>query len=93
MPKFLIEQYELHAQKKLVEADSRGEAIARLLDGDYESVSNGLEFIMIADDFGLPAAINQSLVTELKNVNPPIYVQTCDEQSIIPSIRSIEEIK
>lgn len=55
MPTFEIEQYELHVQKCRVEATSEADAIAKLFRGEAEAVNNTLEFLEVADDFGLPA--------------------------------------
>ena len=54
MPTFEIEQYELHTQTYRVEASTEAEAIKRLFDGDGEAVDNGLDYIEVAEDFGLP---------------------------------------
>jgi hypothetical protein len=85
MPMFEIEQYELHAMTFRVEAQDEAHAIARLLDGEAEAVDDGLDFIEVADDFGLPADEHQQLAAELRDLGVPV-----DE--IISSIRSIEEV-
>ena len=88
MPLFEIEQYELHTQKFHVEAATRAEAIQRLFGGEATPVDNGLEFIEVADDYGLPTDENRDMVRELKHLG----VSFRGSDDVIPSIRSIEEV-
>lgn len=83
MPTFEIEQYELHAMKYRVEASSEADAVVKLLDGLAMPLDNGLEYIEVADDFGLPADDYRDLADALREQGVPV-----DE--VIPSIRSIE---
>jgi hypothetical protein len=85
MATFEIEQYELHVQKYRVEADSEAEAIAKLLDGEAEAVDNSLEYIEVAEDFGLPAEEHRDLANALRDRGVSIG-------EVIPSIRSIGEV-
>jgi hypothetical protein len=85
MSTFEIEQYELHIQKYRVKAASEAEAIAKLLDGEAEAMDNGLEYIEVAEDFGLPADEHRDLANELRDRGIPIG-------EVIPSIRSIGEV-
>ena len=55
MPKYEIEQYELHVMRYRVEADSEAQAIVKLFQGEAEPVEQSQEYIEIADDYGLPA--------------------------------------
>lgn len=82
MPKFEIEQYELHVQKYLVAANSEAEAIAKLFRGDAEPIDGSLEFVEVADDFGMPSDEHADLADELRDLGISV-----DE--VIPSIRSI----
>ena len=86
MPVYEIEQYELHTQKFRVEAADEAEAIAKLLDGEADAVDNGLEYIEVAEDMGLPVDEFRELAKKLEKLGVPVGDQ------VIPSIRSIEEI-
>lgn len=86
MPVFEIEQYELHTQKFRVEAKDEAEAIAKLLDGEAEAVDNGLEYIEVAEDVGLPIDEFGELAKKLEKLGIPVG------ERVIPSIRAIEEI-
>jgi type III secretion system FlhB-like substrate exporter len=85
MPTYEIEQYELHAMKYRVEADSEAEAIAKLLNGEADPMDNSLEYIEVADDYGLPVDENRDLVDQLRKLGIAVG------DDIIPSVRSIEE--
>lgn len=82
MPTYEIEQYELHVMKYRVEASGEAEAIAKLLDGEAEPVDGSLEYIEIAEDFGLPADEHRDLAETLRDRGVPV-------DAVIPSIRSI----
>lgn len=86
MPMFQIEQYELHAMTFRVEAQDEAHAIVRLLDGEAEAVDDGLDFIEVAEDFGLPADEHRELAEKLTALGVPVG------EHVIPSIRSIEEV-
>ena len=85
MPLFQIEQYEIHITKYRVEAKDEVEAIAKLLDGQADPVDNSLEFVEVADDFGLPVDENRALAEKLRKRGITVG------DDIIPSIRKIEE--
>jgi hypothetical protein len=87
MPKFRIEQYELHVLKYEIEAATEAEAIVKLLDGEAEPVDGSLEFVEVAEDFGLPVDENRQLAEELSALGVPVG------DHIIPSIRNIEEVE
>ncbi len=87
MPIFEIEQYEVHAMKYRVQADSEAEAIAKLLDGKAEAVEGSLEYIEICEDLGLPTDEYQEVTDELRALDVSV------DEAIIPSIRSIMEIE
>jgi len=82
MPKYLIEQYELHSQSYRVEAESEAQAIQKVLEGAAEPMDNGLEYIEVVDDLGLPADSYPALAKALRELG----VETGD---VIPSIRDI----
>jgi len=81
-----IEQYELHTMKYRVEAATEAEAIAKLFDGEGEPVCNGLEYIEVAEDFGLPADEHADLAEALQKLGISVG------DTVIPSIRSIEKV-
>jgi hypothetical protein len=85
MPKWEIEQYELHVQTYGVEAATEAEAIKRFFDGEAEPIDGSLVFIEVADDFGLPVDEFRDLADELRSLG----VQVDDD--VIPSVRSIQQ--
>ena len=87
MPEYEIEQYELHVMKYRVQAESEAEAIVRLLDGEAEAVDNGLEYIEVAEDFGLPVDEHRQLASQLTACGVPVG------EHVIPSIRSVEQVE
>ncbi len=86
MPTFEIEQYELHAMKYRVEAESEAEAVVRLLDGEAEPVEQSQEYIEVAEDYGMPADDFPILAKVLKRRGMSVG------KDIIPSIRSIQAV-
>ena len=86
MPKFEIEQYEIHTQRYRVEADSEAEAVKRLFDGKASAVDGGLEYIEVAEDVGLPVEEYRELADELRRLGESVG------EDVIPSIRVIERI-
>jgi hypothetical protein len=87
MPLFEIEQYEIHAMKYRVEAGSPAEAIARLFDGAAEPVCASQDYIEVADERGLPVPEHPELAEQLRALGVPVG------ENVIPSVRSIEEIR
>jgi hypothetical protein len=85
MPTYEIEQYELHVQKYRVEATTEAEAIAKLLDGEAEAVDNSLEYVEVAEDYGLPADDDRDLAEALRDRGISIG-------EVIHSIRGIVEV-
>jgi hypothetical protein len=83
MPTYEIEQYELHVQRYRIAATDEAEAITKLFDGEAVPVDNGLDFIEVADDYGLSADNYRDLAAALREQGVPVDV-------VIPSIRSIE---
>ena len=86
MPTFQIEQYELHVIRYKVKARNEAEAIAKVLNDEAEPVDGSLEFVEVAEDFGMPADEDQQLVRQLRKLG----VQVDD---VIPSIRSVERVR
>jgi len=84
MPVYQIEQYELHTQTYRVEATTEAEAIVKLLDGEADPVDNTLEYVEIAEDFGMPVDEHKALAAELSKLGVPVG------ECVIPSIRHIE---
>jgi hypothetical protein len=87
MPKYEIEQYELHAMTYEVEADTEAQALAKLFGGEAEPLDDGSEFIEVADDRGRPAEEYADLAEQLRTLG--ISVQ----EAVIPSIRSIVRVE
>ena len=84
MATFEIEQYEIHAQKYRVEADSEAEAIKKLFDGEADPVDDSLDFIEVAEDLGLPAEEHRELADDLRKLDVTVG------EHVIASIRSVE---
>ena len=82
-----IEQYELYTMKYRVEAATEAEAIAKLFQGEGEPVCRGLEYIEVAEDFGLPADEHRELADQLRAMGVAVG------EAVIPSIRSIVLVK
>lgn len=87
MPVYEIEQYELHTQTYRVKAASEAEAIVKVLDGEADPVDNTLEYVEVAEDFGMPVDDNRGLAESLRLLGVPV------DECVIPSIRSIEEVE
>lgn len=85
MPVYEIEQYEIHAQKFRVRAKSEAHAIKRLLEGAADAVDDGLDYIEVCEDMGLPVDEYRDLADKLRALG--VTVGDC----VISSIRSIEE--
>ena len=83
MPTYEIEQYELHAVTYRVKAKNEAEAIKKVFEGLAIPVDESLEYIEIADDYGLPADEYRELADQLRALGVSV-----DE--VIPSIRSVE---
>lgn len=88
MPTYDIEQYELHVQRYRIEADDEADAIGKLFLGEGDLVDNSLEFVEIADDYGMPVEENRALADRLRDRG---IVKGID--AIIPSIRSIRRVE
>lgn len=87
MPRYEIEQYELHTMRYSVEAVSEAEAIKKLLTGEAEPIDDTLELIEVADEYGMPVADHKKLAANLRALGVEIG------SKVIPSIRCIEEVE
>jgi len=87
MPFFRIEQYEIHAQTYQVEADCEAQAIEKLFAGEADAIDDGLEYIEVAEDLGLPVDEFRELANELLALDVSIG------DDVISSIRSIEQVE
>jgi hypothetical protein len=87
MPTYDIEQYELHVQKYRVEdAADEADAIAKLFQGEADAIDDSLDYIEVADEYGLPVDQNRELADQLLELG----IAT---DAIIPSIRAIEKVE
>jgi hypothetical protein len=66
MPKFEVEQYELHVIKYRIEAENEAQAVKKVFDGVALPVDNSLEYIEVADDYGLPVDEHRELADQLR---------------------------
>lgn len=85
MPSFIVERYEVHTQKVMVEAKNRADAILKVLGGEGTDVDNGLEYIESDDSRGM----STERLTE-KEAKRLASVTNLDG-GFIPTIRSVEE--
>jgi hypothetical protein len=85
MATFEIEQYEVHTQTYHVEAVNEAEAIKNFFAGDGDAIDNGLDYIEVADNLGLPAEQHPQLADAVRAANRTVT-------DVIPSIRRIEEV-
>ncbi len=83
MPKYKVEQYELHFATYEVDAESEADAIAVVFGGGGTITDNG--YIEVADDFGMPADEHGDLADSLRD-------RGIKADEVIPSIRSIEKV-
>ena len=88
MPTYEIEQYELHVLRYRVEADSEAHAIAKLFLGEGDPIDNSLEFVNIADEYGMSVNENRDLADQLFDRG---VVKS--GENVIPSIRSIKQVE
>lgn len=87
MPKFRIEQYEIHTMAYEVEAATEADGVCKVLNGMAIPVDDSQEYIEVADDYGLPADKHRELADELRSLGVSVG------EVVIPSIRSIERIE
>ena len=86
--RYVIEQYEIHTHKVVVEADSEAEAVANYLLGKVYAtpVDNSTEFIEIDNDRGICMDEDELLCMEVQQLGVRL-----DRNEFIPSIRSVTE--
>jgi len=85
MSLYEITQYEIHARTYRVEADSEAKAIIKLFNGEADPVNNGLEYIEVCEDLGLPTEEYVELSAELRSLGENV-------DDVIPSIGNIEQV-
>ena len=85
MAKFIIEQYELHAQKYEVEAENKVDAIKALFEGQANIVDSSLDYVQVAHDYFQP---NLFSYEELNAIDKFSTI----EDDCVTSIRSIEKV-
>lgn len=86
MPRFRVEQYEIHVLAYEVESATGAEAINRVLGGLALPMDNSLEYVEIAEDYGLPTDEHRELADDLRSLGVPVGL-------VIPSVRSVERIE
>jgi len=84
MPKFIVQQYELHKQDYEVEAADRAEAVIAVMNGEGTMVDDTQEFIESAERYGQPI-FNENERAKLK------AAVLLDNDGSVPSVRSVEE--
>ena len=87
MPRYRIQQYELHTQEFDVEAQSEAKAVLKLYQGAATPVDGGLELIEVCDDYGLSVDEHPELAAKLAALGVRVG------SAVIPSIHSIEQVE
>ena len=77
---YLVETYELHSCKIMVQADSPTEAVKKIRDGEGDAIENGMDYIETADSYGM----SEDQMVEA-GIDP--YLETC---GFLQGIRSVE---
>jgi hypothetical protein len=85
MPRYEIEQYEIHTVKFEVDAKNEAEAIAKVFGGQASPIDNSDELIEVCEDLGMPVDLHRSLTKRLRKIGVAIG------DDVIPSIRSVEK--
>lgn len=83
---FKIEQLTVHMQTFCVEADSEGEAIVKLFDGDGALVIGSDGVADICDERGLFVGDHPNLAEDLRQAG------IMSNETVIPSISAIERV-
>lgn len=88
MPKFVIEQYELHLSVHEIEADSPAAAIKQWLENPAlgDNGDDVSRFLEVAEQHGLSTADNQELAEQLRHLGVPV-------QDIVPGIRQVYRLR
>ena len=85
--RYVIEQYELHSRKVVVEAESESSAVAKLLLGKVVvDTEAGTEAIEVCDAYGIGMDEDEQLCMEVESLGVRL-----DRDGFIPSIRSVTE--
>ena len=85
MPDYDIAQYVLYTLKYRVNAGSAAEAIWRVLDEQVDHIEDTLEYMEVAESYGLPAEDYPELCRELATFDIPV-------NDVLPSICRIQEV-
>ncbi len=86
MPRYRIEQYELHTMAYKVEASEEAEAIAKVFGGESEPVDGSLEYIEVPEAYGMPTEeFAPAVIERLHELGYPC-------KDFVTGIRSIEEV-
>lgn len=90
MPRYHVEQYEIHVSYYTVEAESKAEAIRKVFDGDASSTQTSDEYIQVFDDWGMDVR-DPAFVKELEKTLEFDLPARPDGTRWVPSIRAVEE--
>jgi hypothetical protein len=66
--------------------EDEAEAIARLLNGEAEPIDDGLEYVEVCENLGLPTDEYPDLAEKLTEMGIPV------NDAVIPSIRQVTRI-
>ena len=69
------------------DADNEAVAICNLFHGEADPVDNGLEFIEVTEDCGLPVDEHRELAGQLRKLGVTVG------EHVIPNIRTIERVE
>jgi len=86
---FVVEVYELHAEKHAVMAEDRIDAIERINAGEGDIVDNSLEYIETASDYGISIeemAFSDEEIERMEKNGAADF-----NGGYVPGIRSVEE--
>lgn len=87
MPKYRVEQYELHCVAYSIDAENEADAINQLLKGEASPIDDSSEYIGIDEDMGMSVNhLNKETIDKLE------YYGIDVSGDIVPSIRSIEQV-
>ena len=86
MPRYRIEQFELHTMIYRVEAVDEAEAIANMFSGEAEPANGSLEYIEIPEAYGMPTEkLAPATIERLHELGYPC-------KDYVAGIRSIKEV-
>lgn len=88
MPRFCVEQYELHVTKYIVEAASAMEAVEQVYAGNVDPPEDGSKYLEVADGYGMPVAEHRELAAAMR-ATPAQYLVGRD---VIHGLRNVCEV-